>query len=136
MRISDWSSDVCSSDLPSGYIVTNHHVIADADEVEVVLSDGPSLDATIVGSDKDTDLALLKVEAKNPLTSTAWGDSDATRIGDWVVAIGNRFGLGGKVPAGIVSVRSRDINAGRYDNIIQTEVAINTSNSGGPMFDR
>src|SRR3546814_2137404 len=86
MRISDWSSDVCSSDLPSGYIVTNHHVIADADEVEVVLSDGTSLDATIVGSDKDTDLALLKVEAKKPLPSTAWGDSDATRIGDWVVA--------------------------------------------------
>src|SRR3546814_632483 len=119
---------------PSGYIVTNHHVIADADAVEVVLSDGTSLDATIVGSDKDTDLALLKVEAKKPLPSTAWGDSDATRIGDWVVAIGNPFGLGGTVTAGIVSARSRDINAGRYDNFIQTDAAINKGNSGGPMF--
>ena len=119
---------------PSGYIVTNHHVIADADEVEVVLADGTSLDATIVGSDKDTDLALLKVEAKKPLPSTTWGDSDATRIGDWVVAIGNPFGLGGTVTAGIVSARSRDINAGRYDNFIQTDAAINKGNSGGPMF--
>jgi serine protease Do len=119
---------------PTGYIVTNHHVIADADEVEVVLSDGTSLDATIVGSDKDTDLALLKVEADKPLPSTTWGDSDATRIGDWVVAIGNPFGLGGTVTAGIVSARSRDINAGRYDNFIQTDAAINKGNSGGPMF--
>jgi len=119
---------------PSGYIVTNHHVIADADEVEVVLSDGTSLEATIVGSDKDTDLALLKVEAKGSLPATTWGDSDATRIGDWVVAIGNPFGLGGTVTAGIVSARSRDINAGRYDNFIQTDAAINKGNSGGPMF--
>ncbi|HMA16350.1 MAG: DegQ family serine endoprotease [Bacteroidota bacterium] len=119
---------------PSGYIVTNHHVIADADEVEVVLSDGTSLDATVVGSDKDTDLALLKVETDRQLPSTAWGDSDATRIGDWVVAIGNPFGLGGTVTAGIVSARSRDINAGRYDNFIQTDAAINKGNSGGPMF--
>src|SRR3546814_20905083 len=115
MRISDWSSDVCSSDLPSGYIVTNHHVIADADEVEVVLSDGTSLDATIVGSDKDTDLALLKVDAKMPLPSTTWGDSDATRIGDWVVAIGNPFGLGGTVTPGIVPARPTDLHAGPYD---------------------
>ncbi|GAB4376196.1 MAG: DegQ family serine endoprotease [Kiloniellaceae bacterium] len=119
---------------PSGYIVTNHHVIADADEVEVVLSDGTSLDATIVGSDKDTDLALLKVEANQSLPATTWGDSDATRIGDWVVAIGNPFGLGGTVTAGIVSARQRDINAGRYDNFIQTDAAINKGNSGGPMF--
>lgn len=119
---------------PTGYIVTNHHVIAEADEVEVVLSDGTSLDAVIVGSDKDTDLALLKVEAKKPLPSTTWGDSDATRIGDWVVAIGNPFGLGGTVTAGIVSARQRDINAGRYDNFLQTDAAINKGNSGGPMF--
>ena len=118
----------------SGYIVTNHHVIADADEVEVVLSDGTSLDATIVGSDKDTDLALLKVEAGTPLPATTWGDSEETRIGDWVVAIGNPFGLGGTVTAGIVSARQRDINAGRYDNFIQTDAAINKGNSGGPMF--
>jgi serine protease Do len=119
---------------PSGYIVTNHHVIAEADEVEVVLSDGTSLDAVIVGSDRDTDLALLKVEASGPLPSTTWGDSDAARIGDWVVAIGNPFGLGGTVTAGIVSARQRDINAGRYDNFIQTDAAINKGNSGGPMF--
>ncbi|WP_193367760.1 DegQ family serine endoprotease [Pelagibius marinus] len=119
---------------PSGFIVTNHHVIADADEVEVVLSDGTSLEATIVGSDKDTDLALLKVETDRPLPSTTWGDSDKTRIGDWVVAIGNPFGLGGTVTAGIVSARQRDINAGRYDNFIQTDAAINKGNSGGPMF--
>ncbi|MGF1629715.1 MAG: Do family serine endopeptidase [Kiloniellaceae bacterium] len=119
---------------PSGYIVTNHHVIAEADEVEVVLSDGTSLDAVIVGSDKDTDLALLKVEAHRPLPATTWGDSDATRIGDWVVAIGNPFGLGGTVTAGIVSARQRDINAGRYDNFLQTDAAINKGNSGGPMF--
>jgi serine protease Do len=119
---------------PSGYIVTNHHVIAEADEVEVVLSDGTSLDAVIVGSDKDTDLALLKVETTTPLPATTWGDSDAARIGDWVVAIGNPFGLGGTVTAGIVSARSRDINAGRYDNFIQTDAAINKGNSGGPMF--
>src|SRR5690606_19325363 len=118
---------------PNGYIVTNHHVIADADEVEVVLSDGTSLDATVVGSDKDTDLALLKVETSRQLPAATWGDSDATRIGDWVVAIGNPFGLGGTVTAGIVSARSRDINAGRYDNFIQTDAAINKGNSGGPM---
>ena len=114
--------------------MTNHHVVADADEVEVVLSDGTSLDATIVGSDKDTDLALLKVEADRALPATTWGDSDETRIGDWVVAIGNPFGLGGTVTAGIVSARQRDINAGRYDNFIQTDAAINKGNSGGPMF--
>ncbi|WP_299391071.1 DegQ family serine endoprotease [Pelagibius sp.] len=119
---------------PNGFIVTNHHVIADADEVEVVFSDGTKLDATIVGSDKDTDLALLKVEASQPLPATTWGNSDETRIGDWVVAIGNPFGLGGTVTAGIVSARQRDINAGRYDNFLQTDAAINKGNSGGPMF--
>ena len=119
---------------PSGFIVTNHHVIADADEVEVVFADGTKLEATVVGSDKDTDLALLKVEADRALPSTQWGNSDETRIGDWVVAIGNPFGLGGTVPAGIVSARQRDINAGRYDNFIQTDAAINKGNSGGPMF--
>jgi serine protease Do len=119
---------------PSGYIVTNHHVVAEADEVEVVLADGTSLEATVVGSDKDTDLALLKVEVDRELPATTWGDSERTRIGDWVVAIGNPFGLGGTVTAGIVSARQRDINAGRYDNFIQTDAAINKGNSGGPMF--
>jgi serine protease Do len=119
---------------PSGYIVTNHHVVENADEVSVRFYDGLTLKAVIVGSDKDTDLALLKVEYDEPLPSTNWGNSEKTRIGDWVVAIGNPFGLGGTVTAGIVSARQRDINAGRYDDFIQTDAAINRGNSGGPMF--
>ena len=119
---------------PSGYIVTNHHVIENADEVSVRFHDGTTLDAEVVGSDKDTDLALLKVETSKPLASTNWGNSSDTRIGDWVIAIGNPFGLGGSVTAGIVSARQRDINAGRYDDFIQTDAAINRGNSGGPMF--
>ena len=119
---------------PSGYIVTNHHVIENADEVSVRFHDGTTLDAEVVGSDKDTDLALLKVESPKPLASTKWGNSTKTRIGDWVMAIGNPFGLGGSVTAGIVSARQRDINAGRYDDFIQTDAAINRGNSGGPMF--
>ncbi len=119
---------------PSGYIVTNHHVIADADEITVRLADDTELDATIVGSDEKTDLALLKVESDTPLPFAKWGDSEATRIGDWVIAIGNPFGLGGTVTAGIVSARQRDINSGPYDNFIQTDAAINRGNSGGPMF--
>ncbi len=119
---------------PSGYIVTNHHVIENADEVKVRLHDDTTLEATVVGSDKDTDLALLKVESDTPLPATSWGDSAAMRIGDWVVAIGNPFGLGGTVTAGIISARGRDINAGRYDDFIQTDAAINRGNSGGPMF--
>lgn len=119
---------------PSGYIVTNHHVIANADEVSVRFSDDTTMKAEVIGSDEDTDLALLKVETDEPLPSTSWGDSAETRIGDWVVAIGNPFGLGGTVTAGIVSARQRDINAGRYDDFIQTDAAINRGNSGGPMF--
>ena len=118
----------------SGYIVTNHHVIAEADKITVRLSDDSELVATLVGSDEKTDLALLKVESDTPLPSAKWGDSGATRIGDWVIAIGNPFGLGGTVTAGIVSARQRDINAGPYDNFIQTDAAINRGNSGGPMF--
>ncbi len=119
----------------SGYIVTNHHVIADADEISVRLYDGRVLDAELVGSDEKTDLALLKVESDEPLPATTWGDSEAARIGDWVIAIGNPFGLGGTVTAGIVSAQGRDINAGPYDDFIQTDAAINRGNSGGPMFD-
>jgi serine protease Do len=118
----------------SGYIVTNHHVIAEADEISVVLHDGRTLDAEVVGSDEKTDLALLRVESDEALPTTVWGDSDATRIGDWVIAIGNPFGLGGTVTAGIVSAQGRDINAGPYDDFIQTDAAINRGNSGGPMF--
>jgi serine protease Do len=119
---------------PSGYIVTNHHVIDGAEEVTVRFSDDTVLTAEIVGSDADTDLALLKVETDEPLVAAQWGRSDQTRIGDWVMAIGNPFGLGGTVTAGIVSARQRDINAGRYDDFIQTDAAINRGNSGGPMF--
>jgi serine protease Do len=118
----------------SGYIVTNHHVIADADEITVRLYDDTLLEAELVGSDQKTDLALLKVNWDKPLPATSWGVSDDTRIGDWVIAIGNPFGLGGTVTAGIVSARQRDINSGPYDDFIQTDAAINRGNSGGPMF--
>jgi serine protease Do len=120
---------------PDGYIVTNNHVIQDATEVTVRLQDGTELSAEVIGSDDKTDLALIKVEASAPLPYVSWGDSDAVRIGDWVVAIGNPFGLGGSVTAGIISARQRDINAGPYDDFIQTDAAINRGNSGGPMFD-
>jgi serine protease Do len=119
---------------PAGYIVTNHHVVVNADKITVRLSDDTTLDATLIGSDEKTDLALLKVESKEPLPFAAWGDSDAMRIGDWVMAIGNPFGLGGTVTAGIISSLGRDINSGPYDDFIQTDAAINRGNSGGPMF--
>ncbi|KAA5607704.1 DegQ family serine endoprotease [Roseospira marina] len=119
----------------SGYIVTNNHVIADADEVTVTLSDDTALKAEIVGRDTKTDIALLKVDSDTPLPAVGWGDSDASRVGDWVMAIGNPFGLGGSVTAGIISARARDIQAGPYDNFIQTDAAINRGNSGGPLFD-
>lgn len=119
---------------PAGYIVTNNHVIDGAEEITVITHDNEELKAKLVGRDEKTDLALLKVEAKKPLPSVKWGDSDVLRIGDWVLAIGNPFGLGGTVTAGIVSARQRDINAGPYDDFIQTDASINRGNSGGPMF--
>ncbi|MBL8710628.1 MAG: DegQ family serine endoprotease [Rhodospirillaceae bacterium] len=119
---------------PTGYIVTNNHVIEGAEEITVITHDNQELKATLVGRDEKTDLALLKVESSKPLPSVSWGDSDALRIGDWVLAIGNPFGLGGTVTAGIVSARQRDINAGPYDDFIQTDASINRGNSGGPMF--
>jgi serine protease Do len=121
---------------PAGYIVTNNHVIADSDDVMVQIEDGSqaNLKAKIIGRDNKTDLALLKVEAGHPLPFVKWGDSDKTRVGDWVVAIGNPFGLGGTVTAGIVSARARQLNAGPYDDFLQTDAAINKGNSGGPMF--
>jgi serine protease Do len=119
---------------PAGYIVTNNHVIEDAEEIMVLTHDNEELKATIVGRDEKTDLALLKVDAKRPLPAVKWGDSEALRIGDWVMAIGNPFGLGGSVTAGIVSARQRDINSGPYDDYIQTDASINRGNSGGPMF--
>ena len=119
----------------SGYVVTNNHVIAEADEVTVIMQDNTSLSAEVVGRDPKTDLALLKVEADEDLTAVDWGDSDGARVGDWVVAIGNPFGLGGTVTAGIISARARDIDHGPYDDFIQTDAAINKGNSGGPLFD-
>jgi serine protease Do len=119
---------------PSGYIVTNNHVIENADEIMVVMHDDTELKAKLIGRDPKTDLALLKVDAKKSLPAVKWGDSTALRIGDWVLAIGNPFGLGGSVTAGIVSAHQRDINAGPYDDFIQTDASINRGNSGGPMF--
>ncbi|MCF8483350.1 MAG: DegQ family serine endoprotease [Rhodospirillum sp.] len=119
----------------TGYIVTNNHVIKDADEITVILQDDTALKAELIGHDEKTDVALLKVEPKEPLAAAVpWGDSDAARVGDWVVAIGNPFGLGGTVTAGIISAKTRDINAGPYDSFIQTDASINKGNSGGPLF--
>src|SRR3974390_2121557 len=119
---------------PSGIVVTNNHVISDADEVNVILNDGTRLKAEIIGHDPKTDIALLRVKPEKPLKAVQFGDSDKLRLGEWVVAIGNPFSLGGAVPAGIVSARNRDINSGPYDNYIQTDAAINRGNSGGPLF--
>ncbi len=119
---------------PNGLVVTNNHVVEDADEVTVTFSDGETLDAEILGRDPKTDLALLQVKADRQLPFVRFGDSDALRVGDWVMAIGNPFGLGGTVTAGIVSARDRDINAGPYDAFIQTDASINRGNSGGPLF--
>jgi serine protease Do len=118
----------------AGYVVTNHHVVQQAAEVTVILHDDTRLEAEIVGSDPKTDLAVLKVDAERQLNAVAWGDSQAAQVGDWTLAIGNPFGLGGSVTAGIVSARGRDINAGPYSRFIQTDTAINRGNSGGPLF--
>jgi serine protease Do len=119
---------------PAGYVVTNNHVIADSDEVDVTLTDGTTLRAKIVGRDTKVDLALLKVNTTHSLKAVSFGNSDKLRLGEWVIAIGNPFGLGGTVTAGIVSARDRDIRSGPYDNYIQTDAAINRGNSGGPLF--
>jgi serine protease Do len=119
---------------PSGYIVTNNHVIENSDQITVSLQDGTQLPAKLVGRDVKTDLALLKVNPRKPLPATHFGDSDHARIGDWVIAIGDPFGIGSTVTAGIVSARNRNINAGPYDDFIQTDAPINRGNSGGPLF--
>jgi serine protease Do len=118
----------------TGLVVTNSHVISDSDEINVVLSDGTKLKAEIIGRDQKTDIALLRVKPDRALKAVNFGDSDRLRIGEWVIAIGNPFGLGGSVSAGIVSARNRDINSGPYDSYIQTDAAINRGNSGGPLF--
>ena len=117
-----------------GYIITNNHVIEKAQTIKVKLIDGKEYDATVVGRDPKTDLALIKIDAKNALPSAAFGDSDNLEIGDWVVAIGNPFGLETTVTAGIVSAKGRVIGAGPYDDFIQTDASINPGNSGGPLF--
>jgi serine protease Do len=120
---------------PGGLVVTNNHVIEGADEIVVNFTDGTSLKVTkILGHDPKTDLALLKVEPKTPLKAVTFGDSAKMRVGDWVMAIGNPFGLGGSVTVGIISATRRDINAGPYDDFLQTDAAINRGNSGGPLF--
>ena len=120
----------------SGLIVTSHHVVKGADSVTVTLQDGRKLEAQIVGADPKTDLALLEVDAEESLPVVEFGDSDRTRVGDWVVAVGNPFGLGGTVTAGIVSGRGRDIGSGPYDDFLQIDAPINRGSSGGPLFDR
>lgn len=120
---------------PAGYVVTNNHVIDGASEITVTLQDGTTLPATLVGRDAKTDLALLKVKPEKPLPSVDWADSAKTRVGDWVMAVGNPFGLGGTVTKGIVSARGRDIHSGPYDDYFQLDAAINRGNSGGPTFD-
>ena len=118
----------------SGIIVTNNHVVEGAGTIEVRLQDSTVLKAELVGRDPKTDLAVLRVKSDKPLPVVPLGDSDKLRIGEWVLAIGNPFGLGGSVSLGIVSARNRDINAGPYDDFIQTDAAINKGNSGGPLF--
>lgn len=119
----------------AGYVVTANHVVANATEIAVVLHDDTRLPARLVGHDTLTDLALLKVEAGHPLPSVAWGDSNAVQVGDWVVAVGNPFGLGGTISSGILSARKRDLNSGPYDDFLQIDASINRGNSGGPTFD-
>jgi len=117
-----------------GYILTNNHVVADADEILVTLSDKKKYEAQIIGRDPKTDLALIKIKTENTIPAARLGDSDKLKVGDWVVAIGNPFGLGSTVTAGIVSAKGRVIGAGPYDNFIQTDASINPGNSGGPLF--
>jgi len=119
---------------PKGYIVTNNHVIAGADEITVILGNKKEYKAKVIGHDEETDLALLKIDADNALPAVKLGDSDHARVGDWVMAVGNPFGIGESVSVGIVSARNRDLRAGNYDDFIQTDAAINKGNSGGPLF--
>ena len=120
----------------SGLIVTSHHVVKGADTVTVTLHDGRKLEARVAGTDPKTDLALIEIDAGEALPAVEFGDSDATRVGDWVVAVGNPFGLRGTVTAGIVSARGRDIGSGPYDDYLQLDAPINSGSSGGPLFDR
>jgi len=117
-----------------GYILTNNHVVADAEEIVVTFSENERYEAKIIGRDPKTDLALIKIQVDKPIRAARLGDSDKLRVGDWVVAIGNPFGLGNTLTAGVVSAKGRVIGAGPYDNFIQTDASINPGNSGGPLF--
>ncbi|MEM5516524.1 Do family serine endopeptidase [Henriciella sp. AS95] len=119
---------------PDGIVITNNHVIENADEINVVFNSGRTLKAELIGTDPETDVAVLKVTSDDPLPHVDFADSDTAEVGDWVMAIGNPFGFGGSVSAGIISARNRDIQSGRYDDFIQTDAAINRGNSGGPLF--
>jgi serine protease Do len=119
---------------PQGLILTNHHVIEEADKIKVILHDEREFEAQIIGRDPKTDLALIQVQTTSPLPTVPLGNSDALRIGEWVMAIGNPFGLSHTVTAGIVSAKGRVIGAGQYDDFIQTDASINPGNSGGPLF--
>jgi serine protease Do len=119
---------------PSGLIVTNNHVVGHADKIMVLLTDGTRLPARLIGTDELTDVALIKVTAATPLAAVPWGDSRQAEVGDWVLAAGNPFGLGGSVTAGIISARGRDLGAGPFDNFLQLDAPINPGNSGGPIF--
>ncbi|KAA2242362.1 DegQ family serine endoprotease [Salinarimonas soli] len=119
---------------PSGIVVTNNHVIGDANDITVIFADGTRLKAEVIGKDTKVDLAVLRVKSDKPLPAVPFGDAEAIRPGDWVLAIGNPFGLGGSVTAGIISARGRNIDSGPYDNYIQTDASINKGNSGGPLF--
>ncbi len=120
---------------PKGIVITNNHVVADADEITVVLQDDTKLIAEVVGRDAKIDVAVLRIKPAKPLPYVSFGDSDNVRVGDWIIAIGNPYGLGGTVTTGIISARARDINVGSFDDFLQTDAAINRGNSGGPMFD-
>ncbi|UFN49465.1 trypsin-like peptidase domain-containing protein [Roseomonas sp. OT10] len=120
---------------PSGLVVTNFHVAGHADSIRVTLADGTTLPARVIGSDERTDLALLQVATDKPLPAVSFADGAEPRVGDWVLAVGNPFGLGPSVTAGIISARGRDLNAGPYDSFLQTDAPINPGNSGGPLFD-
>ena len=122
-------------DAENGYVITNNHVVRDAENIRVTFVNDKTVDAKLIGTDEKTDIAVLKVDPKEmPLTDVKFGNSDKMRVGDWTLAIGNPFGLGGTVTAGIVSARARDINSGPYDDYIQTDASINRGNSGGPLF--
>ena len=125
------SGFIISSD---GTVVTNNHVVGESEKVEITLKDGSHFPARLLGKDDKTDLAVLRIDADRPLPSVGWGDSDKMRVGDWVVAVGNPFGLAGTATAGIVSSRGRDLGSGPYDDFIQIDAPLNSGNSGGPLF--